>query len=370
MRIDILSLFPNYFQGPFDESIIKRAREKGILDIQLINIRDFATGPHRNVDDRVYGGGPGMVMMPGPIAKAIRSVKKTQTKVIYLSPQGAPLTAEKCRELAKCEHIVMLCGHYEGVDERVLEEMVDEEISIGDYVLTNGCLPAIVLVDALSRFVPGVLGHEEAAATDSFEQGILDHPHYTRPEEFEGKWVPEILRSGDHEKIASWRYNQALMKTKKTRSDLYVEYLEELAEENNEELLRRAKRRNKQQISFLKHKKEINRTTLLVSDLKKSIRFYVEELGLELIKHGKSNAVLDLGSSRLCLIQGLLPNKEVTVLEECSIVFEMQAYDWEAFQELAKRHPRRTRKQEHQDQLIHILDPDGYLWCVRYEQID
>lgn len=219
MRIDILSLFPNYFKGPFDESIIWQARKKGLLDINLIDIRTFADNRHRKVDDRPYGGGPGMVMMPQPAVSAIRSVKQPGAKVIYMSPQGPLMTAAKCRELAQHEHLILLCGHYEGIDERILDE-VDEEISIGDYVLTNGCLSAIVLVDAMVRFVPGVLGHECAASEDSFENGLLDYPHYTRPEVYEGKEVPAVLLSGDHKKIAEWRRKKALEKTQRMRPDL------------------------------------------------------------------------------------------------------------------------------------------------------
>lgn len=220
MRIDILSLFLNYFKGPFDESIIKQAKKKGLLDIHLIDIRDFAENRYRKVDDRPYGGGPGMILMAQPAIDAIRSVKKTDTTVIYMSPQGHPLTAAKCRELAQYEHLILLCGHYEGIDERILNE-VDEEISIGDYVLTNGCLSAIVLVDAVIRFLPGVLGHECSALEDSFEQGILDYPHYTRPEIYEDQAVPTILLSGDHKKIAKWRRKKALEKTKRMRPDLW-----------------------------------------------------------------------------------------------------------------------------------------------------
>lgn len=220
MHIDILSLFPGYFTGPFDESIIKQAKKKGLLDISLIDIRDFADNKHHRVDDRPYGGGPGMVMMPEPVTKAIRSVKAPGSHVVYVSPQGKLLTAEKCRQLAAYDHLVILCGHYEGVDERALESEVHEEISIGDYVLTNGCLAAIVLVDALVRFVPGVIGHAEAANEDSFENGCLDWPHYTRPEVFEGKSVPEVLLSGHHQKILEWRQQQALKKTGCVRPDL------------------------------------------------------------------------------------------------------------------------------------------------------
>lgn len=220
MRIDILSLFPEYFRGPFDESMIKKARDSGILDIHLVDIRAFANNRHNSVDDRPYGGGPGMVLMPEPVAQAIRSVKGPKSKVVYLSPQGETLQAAKCRELAQIEHLVLLCGHYEGVDERVLMTEVDEVISIGDYVLTNGCAAAIVVVDAFARFVPGVIGHELAVEEDSFENGLLDCPHYTRPEVFEGLQVPEVLLSGDHKKIREWRSQMALEKTERVRPDL------------------------------------------------------------------------------------------------------------------------------------------------------
>lgn len=227
MKIDILSLFPAYFKGPFDESIIGQARKKGILDIQLIDIRDFADNRYRRVDDRPYGGGPGMVLMALPVKKAIESVKDQEAHVVYLSPQGPVLTAAKCRQLASHKHLVVLCGHYEGIDERALEGTIDEEISIGDYVLTNGCLPAIVLIDAVVRFIPGVLGHESAADEDSFEEGLFDCPHYTRPEVFEGKAVPEVLLSGNHKKIAEWRRKKALEKTRRVRPDLIEKELEE-----------------------------------------------------------------------------------------------------------------------------------------------
>lgn len=220
MKIDILSLFPGYFKGPFDESIIGQARKKELLDINLVDIRAFADNPHRKVDDRPYGGGPGMVLMAEPVTKAIRSVQKPNSRVIYLSPQGKLLTATKCRELAAYEHLILLCGHYEGVDERALQSDVHEEISIGDYVLTNGCLSAIVLTDAIVRFIPGVLGHESAASEDSFETGIFDCPHYTRPEEFEGHVVPSVLLSGNHKKIKEWRQTQAENKTRLVRPDL------------------------------------------------------------------------------------------------------------------------------------------------------
>jgi tRNA (guanine37-N1)-methyltransferase len=220
MRIDVLSLFPDYFRGPFDESIIQRARKAGILDINLVDIRNFSEDRHRRVDDRPYGGGPGMVMMAEPVVKAIRSVKSAGSKVIYLSPQGTPLNAKKCRELAEQPHLIFLCGHYEGIDERVIDIEVDEEISIGDYVLTNGCAATIVCVDAIARFVPGVVGHEDAVANDSFENGLLDCPHYTRPEVFESLAVPDVLLSGNHKNIDLWRHQKALEKTQRVRPDL------------------------------------------------------------------------------------------------------------------------------------------------------
>jgi tRNA (guanine37-N1)-methyltransferase len=220
MKVDILSLFPEYFKGPFDVSILKKAQEKGILEINLIDIRSFANNKHAKVDDRPYGGGPGMVLMPEPVCSAIRSVKQEGSYVVYLSPQGNKLDAKKCEELAKKEHLILLCGHYEGVDERALQKEVHEEISIGDYVLTNGCLAAIVVLDAAVRFIPGVLGHEDAAGQDSFQDGIFDAPHYTRPEMFEEMAIPEVLKTGHHEKIAKWRKEKAREKTKRIRPEL------------------------------------------------------------------------------------------------------------------------------------------------------
>lgn len=219
-RFDILSLFPEYFEGPFDVSMIKRAREKGILEINLVNMRDFASGRYQQIDDRPYGGGPGMVLMAEPVTKAIRSVKSKKSHVVYLTPQGKPLTAQKCSELAEKDHLVVLCGHYEGIDERAIMSDVDEEISIGDYVLTSGCPAAIVLVDSVSRFVPGVIGNEDAARQDSFENGIFDAPVFTRPPLFEEMEVPKILQSGNHAEIEAWREKTAREKTEQVRPDL------------------------------------------------------------------------------------------------------------------------------------------------------
>jgi tRNA (guanine37-N1)-methyltransferase len=223
MRFDLLSLFPDYFASPFGESILKRAIERGLIEIGLHNIRDYATGKWRKVDDKPFGGGPGMVMMPEPVAKAIRTVKRQESVVVYMSPQGQVLNAQIARDLANSPHLVILCGHYEGVDQRVIDKEVDLEISIGDYVLTDGCLPAIVLINAVSRFIPGVVGDQEGVAQDSFEENRLDWPHYTMPREFEGMEVPEVLLSGNHGKIAAWRRAQALEKTKRVRPDLLQE---------------------------------------------------------------------------------------------------------------------------------------------------
>lgn len=220
MQIDILSLFPDYFEGPFKVSILKRAIERGLIEVRQTNIRDFGEGKHNRVDDRPYGGGPGMVLMPGPVTKAIHSVKQRNSHVVYLSPQGRLLDATTCQRLALAPHLILVCGHYEGLDERVIEREIDEEISIGDYVLTNGCLASIVLIDATVRFIPGVLGHDEAAQHESFQHGRFEGPSYTRPEEFAGIWVPEVLRSGNHAEIDQWRARKGVEKTERVRPDL------------------------------------------------------------------------------------------------------------------------------------------------------
>jgi tRNA (guanine37-N1)-methyltransferase len=220
VKISIISLFPEAFAGPLSSSILGRAAEAGLLDIEQVDIRDFATDKHSRVDDRPYGGGPGMVLMAEPLALAIESVKASDSKVIHLSPQGTPLTAAVGRRCSEEGHLILLCGHYEGVDERILELYVDQEISIGDYVLTNGALAAMVLIDVMARFIPGVIGDEEGPANDSFEEGIFDCPHYTRPPEFRGKEVPSVLLSGDHAAIEKWRRERAEEKTRQVRPDL------------------------------------------------------------------------------------------------------------------------------------------------------
>jgi tRNA (guanine37-N1)-methyltransferase len=228
MEIDILSLFPSYFRGPFDVSMLIRAREKGLIEIRHTDIRDFAVHKNGRVDDRPFGGGPGMVLCAQPVASAIQSVRRENSHVVYLSPQGTLLNAAKSQELSKKEHLILLCGHYEGIDERVLQKEIDEEISIGDYVLTNGCPAAIVVVDALARFIPGVIGHPDAVEEDSFQQGMFDSPHWTRPETWVYKeeeiTVPQVLLGGNHAEIRKWRHEEALKKTNRVRPDLGIDY--------------------------------------------------------------------------------------------------------------------------------------------------
>jgi tRNA (guanine37-N1)-methyltransferase len=223
MYFDILTLFPEMFTGPFTESILGKAREKGLLEINLIDIRDYTDDKHRTADDYPYGGGAGMVMKVEPIYRAYQDIRRKRgedTPVILLSPQGRTLTQEVVRELSREKGLVLICGHYEGVDERVRESIVTDELSIGDYVLTGGEIASIVLVDALARMIPGVLGDEQSPVEDSFYNGLLDYPHYTRPREFEGMEVPEVLLSGNHGMIAQWRQKETLKRTLLRRPDL------------------------------------------------------------------------------------------------------------------------------------------------------
>jgi tRNA (guanine37-N1)-methyltransferase len=222
MRIDILTLFPNMFSSPLRESILGRAIEKGLLQIQTTNIRDFALDKHQVVDDAPYGGGQGMVMKVEPIARAIESVKaeNPSARTIYLTPQGKPFHQDLARRLSVQSHLVLLCGRYEGVDERVRELLIDDEISIGDYVLTGGELAAMVVMDSVSRLLPGVLGSEQSAEDDSFSNFLLEYPQYTRPFDFRGHCVPDVLLSGNHSEISLWRRKEALKRTLTRRPDL------------------------------------------------------------------------------------------------------------------------------------------------------
>ena len=226
MQFDVLTLFPEMFDI-LNESIIGRAKEKRLINVNLINIRDFSKNKHKKVDDTPYGGGAGMVIQPDVVYDAYKTVvknneKSEKTKVIYMSPQGEKLDQQKVEELSKQEHLILLCGHYEGIDQRVLDTIVDEEISIGDYVLTGGELPAMVLIDSVSRYVDGVL-KEGSTTEESFSQGLLEYPQYTRPEVFEDQQVPEVLRSGNHQMIDKWRREQSLKRTLERRPDLLEE---------------------------------------------------------------------------------------------------------------------------------------------------
>jgi tRNA (guanine37-N1)-methyltransferase len=224
MRIDLLTLFPEFFLSPLEQSMLRRAQVLGKVEFRVLNIRDFAEDRHKVADDRPFGGGPGMVMKPEPLVAAIRRVHQEDpdTKIILLSPGGRLFDQEIAAQLAQVPSLLLMCGHYEGVDERV-RHFIDDEISIGDYVLTGGEIPALVVVDAVTRLVPGVLGGEGATEEESFQTGLLEYPHYTRPREFEGLTVPEVLVSGDHARIARWRREQALRRTMALRPELLEE---------------------------------------------------------------------------------------------------------------------------------------------------
>lgn len=222
MKITILTIFPEMFESVLNSSILGRAREQGLIEVECVDIRPFSDRKHKNTDDYPFGGGAGMVMLAQPIMDAMASVTREDFsgKRIYMGPRGTTLTTAKARELAREEHLVLLCGHYEGVDQRALDSCIDEEISIGDYILTGGELAAMVLTDAVSRFIPGVLGSGESAEEESFSDGLLEYPQYTRPRVLNGMEVPEILLSGDHAKIKAWRRQESLRATKKFRPDL------------------------------------------------------------------------------------------------------------------------------------------------------
>lgn len=220
MKIDVLTLFPGMFAGPLDESIVKRARDTGRLDLQVFNLRDYAHDRHKTVDDRPFGGGPGMLLKPEPVFEAVEHLSGERTHVIILAPTGRRFEQSIARELAAKEHLLLVCGSYEGFDERVRECLADDELSIGDFVLTNGALPAMVVIDAVTRLLPGVLGDDGSALDESFSQGLLEYPHYTRPSEFRGMRVPDVLLSGNHAEIAKWRREQSRQRTAQQRPEL------------------------------------------------------------------------------------------------------------------------------------------------------
>lgn len=220
MQIDILTLFPEMFESALNFSLLKRAQKKSLIRINLVNIRDYTSDKHRTADDAPFGGGAGMVLKPEPIAKALLQVAGHGSRVVWLCPTGKVLTQNRVKELAKEKHLVLICGHYEGIDDRIREKYIDLEISIGDYVLTGGELPALVLIDAVCRLIPGVVKEKDSLVNDSFFNGLLDYPSYTRPEEFEGKFVPSVLTSGNHKKISEWQRKESLRKTLFERPDL------------------------------------------------------------------------------------------------------------------------------------------------------
>jgi tRNA (guanine37-N1)-methyltransferase len=222
MHFDVITLFPGIFQGPLQESLLSKALDKGLLSIEVHNLRDWCYDKHKTADDSPYGGGPGMVMKPDPLFEAIEAVKnlRKEPKVIFLSPKGRVFTQDVAKELVNQKELILLCGRYEGIDERVRETLVDDEISIGDYVLNGGELPALVLIETISRLIPGVVGDEQSVIQDSFYAGLLDHPHYTRPAEFRGMKVPEVLLNGNHQEVDKWRRKMALLHTLRLRPDL------------------------------------------------------------------------------------------------------------------------------------------------------
>jgi tRNA (guanine37-N1)-methyltransferase len=223
MRMDVLTLFPAMFSGVFESSILGKARDKGIVVLSTVNFRDFAENKHNNVDDYPYGGGAGMVLQPGPVFSAVESLIEesgTKPRVVLMCPQGEPYSQKKAEELAKEQHLILICGHYEGYDERIREHLITDEISIGDYVLTGGEIAAMAVMDSVVRLLPGVLGNEESAVTDSFSTGILEHPHYTRPAVFRNWQVPDILLSGHHLNIERWRRKESLRRTWERRPEL------------------------------------------------------------------------------------------------------------------------------------------------------
>ena len=220
MKIDVLTLFPAMFAGPLDESIIKRARQAGLLELQLHQLRDWTHDRHKTVDDRPFGGGPGMLLKPEPIFEAVESLKREKTRVVLMSPSGRKFDQAIARELAQQEHLLIVTGHYEGFDERIREGLADDELSIGDYVLTNGALPAMVVIDTVTRLLPGVLGDDASSTEESFSHGLLEYPQWTRPAEFRGMKVPDVLVSGNHAEIAKWRAEQAKKRTQEQRPDL------------------------------------------------------------------------------------------------------------------------------------------------------
>lgn len=286
LKVDLLSLFPKYFNSPFEQSLLKRAIAHQILDINLVDIRDFADPPHYQVDDTSYGGGPGMVLMPEPVNKAIESVKQEDSYVVYLSPQGKKLSPSVCKRLASKPHLIVLCGHYEGIDQRIIENQVDEEISIGDYIISSGCPAALVLIDATARFVPGFVGKAESTEQDSFEATIFDHPHYTKPQEFQGDKVPKVLLDGNHEAIESYRKKRAVEKTREQRDDLFGKWL------------------------FDHHNQAQAKASFFVEDLKKANQFYKKIFTTRPVEDGM---ILEIEEDRFLVQESAQPTTNLSL---------------------------------------------------------
>jgi len=224
MRVDVLTLFPAMFAGPLDESIVRRARAAGLLDLRIHNLRDWAHDRHKTVDDRPFGGGPGMVLKPEPLFEAVEALRVEGTRVVLTSPSGSVFNQGMARRWSQVPHLIFICGSYEGYDERIRQHLADEDVSIGDFVLTNGALPAMVMIDAVTRLIPGALGDDESAQDESFSDGLLEYPHYTRPAEFRGWTVPDVLLSGNHAQISRWRRLQAMKRTAERRTDLWEKW--------------------------------------------------------------------------------------------------------------------------------------------------
>lgn len=354
MEIDIISLFPNYFKGPLEESIIKRAQENKIVSIRHTDIRDFGIGKHQTVDDRPYGGGPGMVLMAEPLKKAIEHVVKPESHIVYLSPQGAKLNAKKARHLSSKKHLVLICGHYEGIDERIIDTYVDEQISIGDYVLTNGCLPAIVLIDSTIRFLPGVLGDEASCEEDSFENGLLDHPHYTRPASFEEKEVPEELLSGNHAEIQRWRWHQAFKKTKATRPDLLAKVIQKWMIQPEATLAP-------------EESLHLQGLTLSVRNLDHSRHFYQNLIGLELMQEADYKASFaGLGNQMQLILIEKGPDQYISE----PILMELTMEKKESMEKLKDRlrHHLPDSMYQLSDCPVVVQDPDGNIISVSSQQ--
>lgn len=329
MKIDTISLFPNYFKTPLQTSILKRAQDKGIVTIEHFDLREYALGKHRQVDDRPFGGGEGMVLKPEPLDAVLKKVKKKDSHVIYLTPQGTQLNQAKATYLSQKEHLVLVCGHYEDIDHRIIDKWVDEEISIGDVILSNGCVAALVLMDSVIRQLPLVLGNEASVREESFRENLFDCPHYTRPNAFDCMKVPEVLLKGDHKKIKVWREKQARVKTKKVRPDLYVQHLSS----------------GKEKGVWL---------TLMVKDIEESYRFYrhfFDSITLE-----KDRLCGSLGELRVQFMHGEEQEME-------PIVCFLSALEYTKRVEKIRRNKKTFNDQtEIDDNLFLIKDLNGYQW--------